>query len=284
MSTRITNGYRLPSHLTLATLMPWVHRVRPVLLTAAATQAFKDSVRQAVTVFDKRTLRDKGLDVNLGEQPAQGDALWGAWSGLLDEARETSRQGRRHFADADTSLTVFNHATGLYALLFSQIASVQKAFEDLDGVEPFFYWNNTDPLASFTDEQWEERGEFWDELLGERGVPADNGVSVTLVAEDALWLHGMASLLTPENLAFIPTLEKRSYAAAQSLPEAALPLEVQEELKARPGSVAPVMKHMRRLHDGQIPAFNEARTKAEVLLDPELTWDKLKQPWSPQPE
>jgi len=284
MSTRITNGYRLPAHLTLETLMPWVHQVRPVLLAAAAQTLFKDSVKQAVTTFDKRTLKDKGLEVSLGEKAGRGDALWGAWMGLLDEARDASRQGRRHFSDAETSLTVFHHETGLYALLFSQMGRIQEAFEGVAEVEPFFYWNNTDPLAEFTQEQWDERGEFWDELLGESGVPADNGLTVTLVGDTALWLHGMESLLTEENLAFIPPLQKRSYAAAQALPEAALPEDVREELKKSPGSVAPVMRHMSRMSEGKIPAFNAARAHAETLLDQHLTWDKLKQPWSPLQE
>lgn len=284
MSTRITNGYQLPAHLTLETLIPWVHQVRPVLLAAAAQTLFKDSVKQAVATFDKRTLKDKGLEVNLGEKAGRGDALWGAWMGLLDEARDASRQGRRHFADAETSLTVFHHETGLYALLFSQIGRVKEAFEGVPGVEQFFYWNHTDPLAAFTQEQWDERGEFWDELLGESSVPADNGLTVTLVGENALWIHGMTNLLNDENLAFIPPLQERSYAASQALPEAALPEDVREELKKSPGSVAPAIRHMRRMSEGKIPAFNTARAHAETLLDPELTWDKLKQPWSPQPE
>lgn len=284
MSTRIHNGYRLPVHLTLETLMPWVHQVRPSLLAAAASGVFKETVKQAVATFDKRTLKDKGLDVNLGDKARSGDALWGAWVDLLDEARDASRQGRRHFADAEATMTVFHHHTGLYVLLFSQMGAIQKAFEETAGVEPFFYWNNTDPLAAFTQEQWDERGAFWDELLGESGVPADNGLSVTLVGENALWLHGMANLLNDENLVFIPTLQKRSYTAAQALPEALLPESVKEDMKKNPGSLSAVMRHMRKLSEGEIPAFNAARAHAETLLDPDLTWDKLKQPCSPKPE
>lgn len=284
MSTSISNGYRLPTWLTLETLMGWVREVRPVLEQAAALDVLGESIKRAVGTLDKRALLDQGLPVSLKGEPVRGDALGAAWMGLLNDAMVADSQRRRHYADAEASLTVFAHPTGLYALLFASMGSVHQAFRALEGVEGFAYWNNTDPPEGVDDEAWEQRGEFWDELLGPSGVPAVNGLSATLIGQDALVLRGLSDLLTPENLGLVPSLAKRAYDAAQALPEAELPDEVKEELKKNPSSFAGVMRHMRHLKDGKIPAFNEARKRVEALLDPDLTWDKLKQPWSPSQE
>ncbi len=277
MSTKIHNGYRLPSDLTLSTLMTWVHGIRPVLKKAALDTAVKESLEEAVKTLDLHALARLGFSVSrVPDNDSNAfSPMRKAWYGLLQDAREASRKGHRHFLDAEADLTVFVYGSELYAMLFSSMGTLQTAFSNLPGVESFAYSNATDAPPGFTQEQWDQRGDLWDELLGPGGLPSTNGLSVQLVEKDFLILEPFNSIQTPERLALVPSLSARTFWAAEALPEGALPEKAQAELRENPGRLSIVMRHLRDLKEGRVPEFNAAREKVQGLLDQELTWDKL---------
>ena len=53
---------------------------------------------------------------------------------------------------------------------------------DMD-IEEYGYWNNTDQPEELTENEWDERGIFWDEALGKSGIPSKNSLILELKKE-----------------------------------------------------------------------------------------------------
>lgn len=62
---------------------------------------------------------------------------------------------------------------GTFAMLYTN-NNYTEMFEKIEGVEFFGYWNNTDPMDGVSDDEWEERGVMWKEILN----PIDDNPSL----------------------------------------------------------------------------------------------------------
>ena len=81
------------------------------------------------------------------------------------------------------SVIVFPHKNGgLYGYyLDDNVRGYSKLLMDSGFVEDYHYQNQTDQPEDITDEEWEKRGDLWDELLPGIGILRDNGFIYKIV-------------------------------------------------------------------------------------------------------
>jgi hypothetical protein len=107
---------------------------------------------------------------------------------LHDEYRENTAKGMRSMLDADLSITVYPFHGKFYGQYFCDYRPVIDWLEIQDFFEDFAYWNNTDEPEDITHEEWEFRGQIWDDLLPYNAVPAECGLNIKLIdGGRALW-------------------------------------------------------------------------------------------------
>ena len=53
-----------------------------------------------------------------------------------------------------------------YAYPFASNTALRKIWPSLPGVEEYGYWNNTDGPREISEEDWDERGDVWERVLG----------------------------------------------------------------------------------------------------------------------
>lgn len=62
-----------------------------------------------------------------------------------------------------------------YVLLYTDRQDFLDIWEALPEVDSFTYWNNYDPPREVTEEEWENRGEIWNQIIGNK-TPAECGI------------------------------------------------------------------------------------------------------------
>lgn len=115
-----------------------------------------------------------------------------AFSKVISEAleRETDSNLREH-ETVDVSICFFPQKQNMYGqdyylmMLFagneSKLLTESELWKDL-GIEEFAYWDNTDPLETLTEEEWETRGKQWNKVLG-YASPAESSLILELKKE-----------------------------------------------------------------------------------------------------
>lgn len=80
--------------------------------------------------------------------------------------------------DFQLDVVIFPEANQIdtLALVFTENETFRRAFADHPMVESFPYWDNTDRPDELTDEQWEQRGKRWVDLIG-HDTPSRRGLT-----------------------------------------------------------------------------------------------------------
>lgn len=113
----------------------------------------------------------------LGEYPtkSEGFRVWG------DRRREVKKTGYRDQAvDTDFEIVIFPHEDHFVGMVFTEHEDWFDKFLKLPGVREYGYWNNTDPPEHVSDEEWEKRGDTWDDVLGSSGIPSMTGFTISI--------------------------------------------------------------------------------------------------------
>lgn len=98
-------------------------------------------------------------------------------AGILHE-KKRDRQ-----LDFEVSLTLFpTDVPGeCLAIPFAENPQMMEKLASFPGMTDYAYWNNTDQPEGISDEEWAARGQAWGQALGEEGIPALAGFTITLV-------------------------------------------------------------------------------------------------------
>lgn len=81
------------------------------------------------------------------------------------------------------------HKGTVYALIYTEQKALTDLWESLPEVEPFPYWDHSDPPKKMTYKQWEARGRLWDKIL-DNGPPNRVGISLDVRYGHCLFFPG----------------------------------------------------------------------------------------------
>ncbi|QOD05684.1 hypothetical protein [Pseudarthrobacter sp. BIM B-2242] len=172
MSTKIHNGYRL----------------------AAGTNPF-EFTRRVRTLIDP--IRDE-LDADLLARLFTGavDTCWlkgdvvpqmlsfTAFSRWEEEQTKLKDEDRQKDPNRFEMCLGEDSDTGrVLVRLYTDQAVMAGAFESMDDVEPYSYWNNADEPQGTTPDQWGERQAAWDRVMPDYTAPAESMLTFTLRGE-----------------------------------------------------------------------------------------------------
>lgn len=191
MSTRIFNGYRLPeSRPVPAVAREFAEAIKPAYreatvkaLTITSLLMLVQTMRQTSgpatpdLVDDEPDLKDPNralIALSYGmcdsaDIPTSGSILNRA-ADYLDLLHRRSREkAHKHQLDRDVSVTFVSDPADTawtLALLYTTHEPYEQAWEALDGVEPWPYWNVTDRPDDVSEDEWEQRRQAWDRAIG----------------------------------------------------------------------------------------------------------------------
>lgn len=189
MSTRIYNGYRLPSGANLAQLgSQLADRMQPVWRRAAVaatvlvgtalvgvrqdgraskTPPSAAAMTKAVAAISSNQLQPKDVPILFA-----CSTVWAQAAAIVEALQE--RLSRPNALRVLPALDLTAQAWFVpdprggrwtYATWYSEIPEFQQIWESIPGLQPWPYWNNTDRPANLSDRQWGYRGRVWDRVL-----------------------------------------------------------------------------------------------------------------------
>lgn len=95
----------------------------------------------------------------------------------------------------------------IFVTLYAEQKRFQEIWENIEGVEFYPYWDNTDPMEGFTYEEWSERGEEWGRVLNDfNDPPILAGLSWQLLRDQFIYVHGFT---VDKIIKYLPSFEKR---------------------------------------------------------------------------
>lgn len=157
MSTKIYNGFQINSP-DIHRVMQMIKNFRPIAegYAFALAKTFMSHGVQDVTS------RIKTMD---------------EW---FERRRAVQQLRRDPGVDTQFQLLLFPYALHncFYGIAYVDHEPWFNAWLEQPGVSYFGYWNNTDGPENISEEAWKARGELWDELLGESGIPSMAGLSI----------------------------------------------------------------------------------------------------------
>lgn len=169
MSTGIRNGYRLADGTNP---FEFIRRVRAAMDPLRDEADAELIARKATQAADVRWLRQDQVG------PAFALTVHSSWEDEQSKLPEQSRTKDPHrFELCIGEDTVTGR---LLVRLYTELPSMKDAFEALDEVEPYSYWNNWDAPEGITEDEWELRGEAWARVNPDYAPPAEHMLSFVL--------------------------------------------------------------------------------------------------------
>lgn len=172
MSTKIHNGYRLAAGTDL---FEFTRRVRE-LIDPIRDELDADLLARLFTgAVDTLWLKGEGVP------PMLSFTTFSQWedgqSKLKDEDRQKdpNRFELCFGEDPDTGRILVR--------LYTDQSAMAGAFESMDEVEEYDYWDNADEPNRTTPEQWDERRAAWDRVMPDYTAPAESMLTFTLRSE-----------------------------------------------------------------------------------------------------
>jgi hypothetical protein len=202
MSFQVYNAFRFPQSMTVDDVFTWIDPLRVAVRIATEKAFHKALVRDAICVYDRVFLAQLGDPALVGDTEA--DSFGGnhaavssnnlssppihvARGFLLDELGADQRSRRRNRLNPETTLTVFRNNDGrLYGIVHSESRAAIRVISSAPGLVDFSYSDAGDCPDDISEDDWDARGELWDELLGSRSVPAHRGAVFQLASPDHL--------------------------------------------------------------------------------------------------
>ena len=191
MSTKIYNGYKLPN-MSLLELHDFCMKLKKNIreeleklyiskLSLLATNII-DNIK--LGFFTTDSVKEYFNNYNSKNKDTIIPSL--AAEIYMHECRKRIKVSNQRdpFSDFSFDVTFFPTANNILAITFTDQKTFREIWESQSNVEYYGYWNNTDPIDGISYEDWEKRGEEWDEVLGEDAVPALNGFTFDPIADN----------------------------------------------------------------------------------------------------
>jgi len=191
MSTKIYNGF-VARNNNLQKFLEDCKEIKKVLLPVAI-----DIVNCAI--YDTATLH---YDLNQGKKDNYLAKAYTSYKKELTLHAATQRL----FFNVEFSICVVQRENDIYGMVFTDNNLLLKTFFKYDMIEPYEYYNNSDRPDNVTEEEWKERENIWDGILGDDAVPADCMYNTRLVRND---------YYLEQDEKYIPSFESRVNAVAQ---------------------------------------------------------------------
>jgi len=99
---------------------------------------------------------------------------------LEEDYNKNNPKGIRSMIDADLEIVVYPYHGKFYGQYFCDWRPLEKWLLEQDIFEDFAYWNNTDEPEDMNWEEWQFRGQIWDDILERNSVPAEAGLTIKL--------------------------------------------------------------------------------------------------------
>jgi len=190
MSTVISNGYRLAPGTSVTAFARTLESVFEEARHKAIVTAVGDLVFQIDGAGESEKNRLSTLKFATNNQVDFGRISVRPSRSTVSIARdvlfEYQDSFRKRFAtrspslDLTLSITFISEPSNpdeIYALVYTEVDEYIKAWESIEGVSEYFYWNNSDSqLERMTRKEWKSRGKKW-EVLTANKAPSRNGVS-----------------------------------------------------------------------------------------------------------
>lgn len=162
MSIKIYEAYRFP----LNKLNEFITHVRPRMLEDFYSKI--DRLMQIGVTVDELDEIDKEVASweHLKDAPSEQiekAKYWMRWTKLSDKLRSASNSLEKsslYDVDASWNFWICDELV-VYAIPYGQY---KHGARELDYVEDYCYWNNTDPPDDMPEEEFYERGEVWDKV------------------------------------------------------------------------------------------------------------------------
>lgn len=159
MSTNISHGFRLKVAIEP---FDFINRVREVM----------DPARDAADAKLLAELYSQAIDRDwFAGKPIEAGAGYTAWRNWRLEQSEMSTMDRRHDPNEfGVQIGMDPLTRGYYLLVIAYNEDLREAFETMDEIEEYGYWNSTDSYPEgVTQEDWEVREALWDRVIPGRG-------------------------------------------------------------------------------------------------------------------
>lgn len=169
MSTKIYFGYRVKASDPFAALHELIPAVQPVY-----QRLYHERLAMLAHAFQQGEAPGLGF-----EDPSGGVPILKAWR-LLDEGHTKIRASghRNPILDLELDACFLRDGDQLYAMLYTEQDAYRAAYPAL--FEHWPYWNNTDRPDDVTEDEWDERRDTWDRVVG-WDPPARRGLGWELI-------------------------------------------------------------------------------------------------------
>ena len=202
MSTKIYNGRKLKNKpKNLKEVRDIIFKFKEQAMKYYKEKYYKLLATDIVQMFDDAQLANKVFlefphrfddkkKVPFSEQSVS-KSIWGMVSESIDRKADLSNKSMERMSEFfqyefSCSVTILPCHDEVFLLLFTEEREIQDMFDAMEEIEEYPYWNNTDQPEGMTWEEWEVRGEEWNEAIG-GGVPAQEGFDITIL-KDILYI------------------------------------------------------------------------------------------------
>lgn len=212
MSIKIYNGYKIQAQ-SLDSVVKTLYSLKSGATIEATKELLSMNLNIAIDMYDLMIINntfnkkthakekekvegeDKKFKPNL-ERSANVNAHGKIFNYLLD--RDNRGNEEEHYVKLE--LTVFPEPVIIqkqkyYLFCMYGDRNLEKWFDskfEECKITEYGYWDNTDPLEELTARQWNQREKHWNRVLvgkGKTGIPAIEGMSITLAKESKLYIR-----------------------------------------------------------------------------------------------
>lgn len=178
MSVKIYSGYKLPK-FTVDELHSFTMSARKIISPLAIELHNKALAQIAIEMIDHQFLRKKyfNIDFQFNDKESVYNNLYYLW-----EAIKTKQQKglRTPGFDFHASFTIHPLPDKILCIFYSESRELEYKFAQLNNIEYYGYWDNTDKPNEITNEQWEQREKNWEIFLNNFKAPSMNGMIAEL--------------------------------------------------------------------------------------------------------
>lgn len=169
MSTKIHNGYRLAEGTSA---FAFTRRVRAALDPVRDRADGALLARLFTNAVDSCWLKGETVP------PVLAFTTFNKWE---DEQNKLADDDRHKDPNRFELCLGEDPETGrILVRLYTEQAAMRDAFEAMDEVEPYSYWNNQDAPGTLTEEQWDERCAAWERVMPGYAPPAETMLTFVL--------------------------------------------------------------------------------------------------------
>ena len=203
--------------MSLTELFKFLKDIRPRFEEAIQNEVDSKLVRGAVHEFDKRTL-------------GFGDRSKGLYAHAVNHLEYMYLE--KKFDSTKTEIAIFPLEDKILTTFYGT-RETEALWNEVTGVDPYGYWDNTDADEDATEEEWNQRRRDWEEVLvGDdmSGIPALDGFGFQFTS-DNLFLYTYKEKWDPHALRFVLSMEDREMRMAEFLADEGMSMKVEDAVK-----------------------------------------------------